>query len=80
MIEPDEGDVIVDGISITHATRGQLRRVRQRVGYVFQGSALFDSMDVCENILLGMPEEQVRQDHAASLERWRVVAGAEGAR
>ncbi len=69
LIEPDEGDVIVDGISITHATRGQLRRVRQRVGYVFQGSALFDSMDVCENILLGMPEEQVRQDHAASLER-----------
>ncbi len=69
LIEPDEGDVIVDGISIPNAGRSELTAVRRRVGYVFQGSALFDSMDVCENILLGMPEEMVRQDRAAALER-----------
>ena len=54
LIEPDRGDVIVDGISIPNASRGELNGVRQRVGYVFQGSALFDSLSVGENIQLGM--------------------------
>ncbi len=69
LIEPDEGDVIVDGVSIPNASRSALKRVRQRVGYVFQGSALFDSMDVEENILLGMPEQRVREDKAGCHER-----------
>ncbi len=54
LIEPDEGDVIVDGVSIPNASRKQLNQVRQRVGYVFQGAALFDSLTVGENIRLGM--------------------------
>lgn len=54
LIEPDAGDVIVDGVSITEASRQQLSQVRQRVGYVFQGAALFDSLSVGENIRLGM--------------------------
>jgi phospholipid/cholesterol/gamma-HCH transport system ATP-binding protein len=54
LMEPDEGDVIVDGVSIPSATRKQLNQVRQRVGYVFQGAALFDSLTVGENIRLGM--------------------------
>jgi len=54
LIEPDAGDVIVDGVSITRASRQQLNQVRQRVGYVFQGAALFDSLSVGENIRLGM--------------------------
>lgn len=54
LIDPDEGDVIVDGVSITRATRQQLNQVRQRVGYVFQGAALFDSLSVGENVRLGM--------------------------
>jgi phospholipid/cholesterol/gamma-HCH transport system ATP-binding protein len=54
LIEPDQGDVIVDGVSITRANRHELNQVRQRVGYVFQGAALFDSLSVGENIQLGM--------------------------
>ena len=54
LIEPDAGDVIVDGVSIPNANIRQLNQVRQRVGYVFQGSALFDSLSVGENIQLGM--------------------------
>lgn len=54
LIEPDEGDVNVDGVSIVNANRRQLNQVRQRVGYVFQGAALFDSLSVGENIRLGM--------------------------
>jgi phospholipid/cholesterol/gamma-HCH transport system ATP-binding protein len=54
LIEPDEGNVIVDGVSIPKASRRELNQVRQRVGYVFQGAALFDSLSVGENIRLGM--------------------------
>src|SRR5688572_26505957 len=50
LLDPDEGDVIVDGISIANATREQLRSVRQRIGYVFQNAALFDSLSVAENL------------------------------
>lgn len=52
LLEPDEGDVIVDGISIATATRRQLRDVRRRLGYVFQNAALFDSLSVAENLWL----------------------------
>ncbi|MGH7445618.1 MAG: ABC transporter ATP-binding protein [Longimicrobiales bacterium] len=52
LLEPDEGDVVVDGISIATATRKQLRDVRRRLGYVFQNAALFDSLNVAENLWL----------------------------
>jgi phospholipid/cholesterol/gamma-HCH transport system ATP-binding protein len=64
LIDPDAGDVIVDGVSITGANTRQLNQVRQRVGYVFQGSALFDSLTVGENIQLGMDIDGCR--HAKS--------------
>ena len=60
LIEPDAGDVIVDGVSITKASRRELNQVRQRVGYVFQGAALFDSLSVFENIQLGMDVDGCR--------------------
>jgi phospholipid/cholesterol/gamma-HCH transport system ATP-binding protein len=60
LIEPDEGDVVVDGVSIPNANRRQLSQVRQRVGYVFQGAALFDSLTVSENIRLGMDVDGCR--------------------
>src|SRR5688500_16928171 len=57
LLEPDEGDVIVDGISITKATPAELMYVRRRVGYVFQNAALFDSLTVAENLWLAQNEE-----------------------
>lgn len=64
LIEPDAGDVIVDGISIPDASHHQLAKVRERVGYVFQGSALFDSMSVGGNICLGMDDRECRRNKA----------------
>lgn len=43
LLDPDAGDVIVDGISIAAASAADLRAVRRRVGYVFQNAALFIS-------------------------------------
>ncbi|MEN8374267.1 MAG: ATP-binding cassette domain-containing protein [Gemmatimonadota bacterium] len=60
LIVPDRGDVCIDGESVYFSGRGTLERVRQRVGYVFQGSALFDSMNVFENVSQGIPEARLR--------------------
>jgi phospholipid/cholesterol/gamma-HCH transport system ATP-binding protein len=57
LLEPDEGDVVVDGISIGSATRKELRSVRKQLGYVFQNAALFDSLTVAENLFLAQEEE-----------------------
>ena len=57
LLEPDEGDVIVDGISIVNATPEELARVRKHVGYVFQNAALFDSLTVAENLYLAQNEQ-----------------------
>jgi phospholipid/cholesterol/gamma-HCH transport system ATP-binding protein len=57
LLEPDEGDVIVDGISIVNATAEELAHVRKKVGYVFQNAALFDSLTVAENLFLAQNEE-----------------------
>ncbi len=52
LLEPDQGDVIVDGVSIANATQKELAAVRRRLGYVFQNAALFDSLTVAENLRL----------------------------
>jgi phospholipid/cholesterol/gamma-HCH transport system ATP-binding protein len=73
LLEPDEGDVIVDGVSIANATVAQLRNVRRRLGYVFQNAALFDSLTVAENLYLAQTDERetrpasVFRDEAAEL-------------
>jgi phospholipid/cholesterol/gamma-HCH transport system ATP-binding protein len=57
----------VDGEDITSYTDGQLNKLRQKFGMLFQASALFDSMTVDENVGLGlrehtnMPEVQVKE-------------------
>ena len=62
LIPPDAGEVEVDGMSVPHLRRKELAALRQRVGYVFQYGALFDSMTVYENILLGITDEACAND------------------
>jgi phospholipid/cholesterol/gamma-HCH transport system ATP-binding protein len=67
LLKPDEGKVIVDGENIVPFDERELERVRRKFGMVFQGAALFDSMNVYENVSFPlrehskMPEEQIRQ-------------------
>lgn len=56
LMDPDRGDVRVDGISVPAAGRREIAEVRSRIAYVFQNSALFDSLTVRGNLLLGLPE------------------------
>ena len=57
LIRPDQGEVIVDGLNVAKLKRQELAQLRSRIGYVFQNGALFDSMDVGENIRLGITDE-----------------------
>lgn len=57
LLEPDRGDVLVDGSSLAKASVPELGRIRQRVGYVFQNAALFDSLSVAENLYLALDTE-----------------------
>ncbi len=69
LIKPDRGEVIVDGLSVPHLKRKELAQLRSRIGYVFQNGALFDSMDVYENIRLGITDENLYGDEAYCAER-----------
>ncbi len=62
LFDPDEGEVTVDGISVPDADAEEIAEVRSRISYVFQNSALFDSLSVAENIRLGLPQVECDED------------------
>jgi phospholipid/cholesterol/gamma-HCH transport system ATP-binding protein len=57
LLRPDAGTVLVDSTEITQLRGGDLDRVRQRYGVVFQGGALFDSMSVADNVAFPLREK-----------------------
>ena len=56
LMVPDRGRVTVDGTDLTGLSEEDLMPVRKKVGMLFQGSALFDSMDVYENVAYALRE------------------------
>jgi phospholipid/cholesterol/gamma-HCH transport system ATP-binding protein len=66
LLRPDAGEIRIDGQDIIRMER-ELVRVRRRFGMLFQGAALFDSMDVGENVAFVLrrlkmyPERQIRE-------------------
>src|SRR6185436_1254178 len=50
LFEPDKGEIIYDGVSFTDMTDENRKELRQQIGMLFQGSALFDSMTVERNV------------------------------
>ena len=62
LLKPDAGTITVDGKDVAHLKRKELVAYRQNIGYVFQNGALFDSMDVFENVRLGIVDETKFKD------------------
>lgn len=56
LLVPDNGRVAIDGEDITHLSFDDALKVRQKMGMVFQGAALFDSMTVYENVAYPLRE------------------------
>ena len=51
LLEPDEGHVLFDGRNFTDMSLLERKKIRKEIGMLFQGSALFDSMTVSENVM-----------------------------
>jgi phospholipid/cholesterol/gamma-HCH transport system ATP-binding protein len=71
LLRPDAGDVIVDGLHVPRLSRAELSHLRSKIGYVFQYGALFDSMNVRENIRLGITNEDLYEDETYCADRVR---------
>lgn len=57
LLQPDRGDIWIDGSSVTHADYRTLAALRRRMGYVFQDAALLDSLSIRENLELALEDE-----------------------
>jgi phospholipid/cholesterol/gamma-HCH transport system ATP-binding protein len=51
LFEPDSGEILYDGLSFTEMGDEQRKLLRQQIGMLFQGGALFDSMTVEQNVM-----------------------------
>ncbi len=66
LIQPEKGKVLVEGVDINQISEGKLYEIRRKIGFVFQGGALFDSMDVFTNVAMpliesrNMSEEEIK--------------------
>jgi len=74
IFEPDEGCISVDGIKMTCAESKIRREIVSKYGILFQGSALFDSMNIFDNVAFGLRrkgagEEEVKLTVGESLKQ-----------
>lgn len=59
LVIPDRGDVRIDGLSVYFGGNGVIEEIRRKIGYVFQHAALFDSLNVYDNVGMGLPEAEL---------------------
>ncbi len=57
LLEPDAGEVWVDGLNVPELPRRELYALRSKIGYVFQFAALFDSFSIGENVAMGLRKQ-----------------------
>jgi phospholipid/cholesterol/gamma-HCH transport system ATP-binding protein len=62
LLEPDSGAVMFEGRRLSEMNKQERKSLRQKVSYMFQGTALFDSMTVYENIALPLSEKRLLPD------------------
>jgi len=62
LIKPDSGQVIVDDVDIASLNDRDLNEVRKKFGMLFQEAALFDSMNVMENVAFPLREHTRKKE------------------
>lgn len=67
LLKPDSGKIIIDGIDITTVDRKTLQSVQKKIGYLFQGAALFDSMTVFENVAFGLRYSDISKEEKTKI-------------
>jgi len=58
LLKPDGGIISYKGINVDHADETTLREIRKKIGFLFQSGALFDSMNIRDNVAFPMVEHQ----------------------
>ncbi len=61
LMEPDQGSICVDGDEIVGLKERQMSPIRRRMGVLFQNGALFDSLNVAENVAFPLIEKGIRK-------------------
>jgi phospholipid/cholesterol/gamma-HCH transport system ATP-binding protein len=83
LMRPDSGSIKLDGVELTTLTDKEYDKIRKDIGMVFQGGALFDSLNVAENVgfvldeftNLSAAEKRERVAHMLSLVRLKDTEG-----
>ncbi|MBF0331333.1 MAG: ATP-binding cassette domain-containing protein [Candidatus Omnitrophica bacterium] len=81
IMKPDSGSIRIKGVELTQMPDKEYDKVRKSIGFVFQGGALFDSLNVAENVgffldeFMKLPpaQKRMRIAHALSLVRLKNV-------
>jgi len=68
LLKPDKGQILVDGQNIADLRGANLREFKKRFAVLFQGGALFDSLDVFENVAFPLREKTKLPE--AEIARW----------
>jgi phospholipid/cholesterol/gamma-HCH transport system ATP-binding protein len=66
LLTPNSGSVVVLGNEVSEMKESELLTFRQKVGFVFQEGALFDSMSVADNVAYRLREERVAEEEIES--------------
>lgn len=72
LFTPDSGQILYDGVCYTDLGFEEQRTIREKIGMVFQGSALFDSMTVLQNIMFPL-QMFTKMKKAEMIERANIV-------
>lgn len=64
ILKPDKGKIVIDGKDLCRLNEKELNALRMKIGLVFQGGALFDSLTVGENVGFGL----IEHDHISEEE------------
>lgn len=73
LLEPDIGTVAIDNRIVSQLSKKELYMLRRKFGFVFQSAALFDSLNVFENVVLGLYEHGERDMKYLEQEAKRVL-------
>lgn len=66
LMAPDSGSILFSGRPLSSMEKGERRELKRKFSYMFQGSALFDSMTVYENVALPLKERTRLRDREIS--------------
>ncbi|MFQ6083596.1 MAG: ABC transporter ATP-binding protein [Candidatus Aminicenantia bacterium] len=75
LLRPDKGEIYINGIEMSQLKEEELRKMTKKIGMLFQGGALLDSLTVGENIGFGLERltnyrpEEIKEIVARSLEK-----------